>query len=221
MVGPYLAPYALYVLILSLPESVAPRAAVYAAATAASLVALLVGRRHHVPVLGPTHPLTSTALGVGAGLAGTALWVALKAPFYGTGGTAWPFTTFVARLVASSTVVAVFEELLFRGFLLRAAVQWESARRRGEPDPVGAVLHGRSVGDVAPGTWTPTAAAVSTVAFALGHAPGEWLAAVAYGLLMAAVSVRCKDLLAPIVAHATTNASLALWVRATGNWTLW
>jgi len=38
---------------------------------------------------------------------------------------------------------------------------------------------------------------------------------------MAALWAIRKDLLTPIVAHATTNAALAFWVRASGQWNVW
>jgi hypothetical protein len=105
--------------------------------------------------------------------------------------------------------------------LLLGAVQWDEARRAGSRDPLGDALHERSVLDVAPGAWTPAAVAISTVAFAAGHAPGEWPAALAYGLLMAGLWIGRRDLLSCVVAHAATNASLAWWVHRTGEWTLW
>jgi membrane protease YdiL (CAAX protease family) len=62
---------------------------------------------------------------------------------------------------------------------------------------------------------------VSSVAFALGHAPAQWLAASAYGLLMAGLWIVRRDLVAPITAHATTNLVLYLYVYVSGNWGLW
>jgi membrane protease YdiL (CAAX protease family) len=214
----YLAPYFAYVLVLSVPTNLLPRPAAYTLAGVVSLAALSAGWRTYVPVRGAT---TSVLVGVAAGLAGTALWIVLKAPFYPEAGTAWTPAAFWARTIASSTVVPVFEELLFRGFLLRAVVQWEDARRRAEPDPVGVALDASAVANVPAGRWTPLAVGISTVAFAAGHAPGEWVAACAYGLLMVVLYVTRKDLLGCITAHATTNATLALWVRAYGHWSVW
>ena len=91
--------------------------------------------------------------------------------------------------------------------------------RAGSKDPLGDALHDRSIRDVAPGAWTPAALAISTIAFAAGHAPGEWLAASAYGLLMAGLWIWRKDLLSCVVAHGVTNATLALWVLQSGQWT--
>jgi CAAX protease family protein len=217
----YVAPYFAYVLALSLVPTVAPKPVVYAVAIAASAIGLARGWRWYLPLRGPESPAVSVAAGIAAGVAGTALWVWIKAPLYPAGGEAWAPAAFWGRLVASSTVVPVFEELLFRGLVLLGAVQWDEARRAGDKDPLGTALHERSVRDVAPGAWTPWAVAISTIAFAAGHAPAEWPAALAYGLLMAALWIVRRDLLSCVVAHGTTNLTLALWVRATGQWALW
>ena len=63
--------------------------------------------------------------------------------------------------------------------------------------------------------------AASSVLFALGHAPHEWVAAVAYGLLMAGLWILRKDLLSCVVAHAVTNLALGVYVQYTGRWELW
>jgi membrane protease YdiL (CAAX protease family) len=217
----YVLPYFLYVFALMLPESAVPRPAAYAVATGASALALAWCWRWYVPLRGPRSPLGSVATGVLAGIAGTALWLVIKAPFYKAGGEAWAPAAFWARLVASGTVVPIFEELLFRGLVLRGAVQWDRARRAGARDPLGETLHEHGPDEVEAGAWTPAALAISSLAFAAGHQIGEWPAAIAYGLLMAGLWVWRRDLLTPIVAHATTNVTLALWVRHTGQWAIW
>jgi hypothetical protein len=218
----YVLPYFAYVGLLSLPESAAPKPVAYTLATAASAAALAWGWRWYLPLRGPRSPIGSVAVGIAGGIAGTALWVVLKQPFVEAGGEAKDVASFWARLLASSSVVPFLEELLFRGWLLLGAVQWDEARRAGSKDPIGDALHDRSVLDVAPGSWTPAAIAVSTLAFAAGHDPAtEYPAAIAYGLLMVGLWILRKDLLSCVVAHAVTNATLALWVRQTGQWALW
>ena len=61
----------------------------------------------------------------------------------------------------------------------------------------------------------------ATMVFAAGHAPAEWLAASAYGLVMATLWIVRKDLLSCVLAHAATNVALALYVIANGRWELW
>lgn len=215
----YVAPYFAYVLALMLPMA---RTGAYLVAWGAAAAALAYGWRWLMPLRGPRSLAGSVLLGMAAGVLGTALWVVIKRPFYEAGGgDPWPLVDFALRLGASGSVVAVFEELLFRGLLLGAAVQWHRARRQGDPDPLGTALHRRSVGTLEPGAWTPFAVIFSSVAFASGHAPGEWPAAFAYGLLMALLWIVRGDLLTPVVAHGTTNITLALWVRHTGEWSLW
>ena len=218
---PYVLPYFLYVGVLAIPESALPRAWTYVLAWAASAAAIAWGWRWTLPLLGPRSPAISALIGIAAGVFGTALWIVIKSFFYEAGGEAYPAAEFWARFVASSTVVAIFEEKLFRGLVLLVAVQWNEARRAGSKDPLGDALHDHSIRDLAPGAWTPAAVAISTIAFAAGHNPGEWPAAVAYGLLMAVLWIWRKDLLSCVVAHATTNATLALWVLQSGHWTLW
>jgi hypothetical protein len=218
---PYVLPYFLYVGVLSIPESAMPRAWSYVLACVASAAGIAWGWRWTRALTGPRSPAVSVLVGIAGGVFGTALWIAIKSRFYEAGGEAYPPAEFWARFAASATVVAVFEEKLFRGLVLLGAVQWDEARRAGSKDPLGDALHDRSIRDVAPGAWTPAAVAISTIAFAAGHNPGEWPAAIAYGLLMAGLWIWRKDLLCCVVAHATTNATLALWVRHSGQWTLW
>lgn len=217
----YVLPYFLYVGALMAPATALPRPLAYALAIAASGAALVWARKWYVPLRGPRAPLGSVAAGIAGGVAGTALWLLLKTPFYASGGEAWTPAAFWMRVLASGTVVAIFEELLFRGWMLRTAVSWDRLRRSGEADPLGMALHGRSPADVEPGAWTPAALAISSLAFAAGHAPGEWLAAAAYGLLMAGLWIWRQDLLSCVVAHAVTNVTLALWVRRTDQWAIW
>ena len=80
--------------------------------------------------------------------------------------------------------------------------------------------HG-SLAAIAPGEWSALAVGVSSAVFAAGHAPAEWLAAFAYGLLMCSLWIARGDLVSCISAHAVTNAALAVYVRATGSWALW
>jgi len=217
----YVVPYFAYVLTLMLPEDVVPKAWAYGLATMAAAAGIAWAWRWYVPLRGPRSPAGSIAAGAAIGVVGTALWLAIKAPFYEAGGEPWAPAAFWMRVLASSTVVAVFEELLFRGLVLRGAVTWDRLRRAGARDPLGEALHDHGPQDVEPGGWTGLALVVSSIAFAMGHAPGEWLAAIAYGLLMGGLWIWRKDLLSCVVAHGVTNFTLALWVWWTGQWAVW
>lgn len=62
---------------------------------------------------------------------------------------------------------------------------------------------------------------ISTVVFTLGHEVSQWPAAIAYGLLMAALWINRKDLLSCVIAHGVTNIALALYIWNTRQWGLW
>ena len=81
------------------------------------------------------------------------------------------------------------EELVYRGLLLR----------RGE------ALVGRA--------W---AVAASAMLFAAGHPrPGQFLAALVFGLFLAMLLIRCKTVLAPLTVHVLVNLFSLLWRRDT------
>ena len=217
---PYVLPYLAYLGVATLATPLG-RELDYLLRIAACGAALLWARRHWVPLRGPRSIPGSLAWGAAAGLLGTALWVALLAPFAEAPSAPWSGTAFALRLLASATLVPLFEELLMRGYVLRVLLQWDEARRAGADRAWAEALGRRSITEVAPGAWTGLAVAGSSVLFAVGHRVEAWPAALAYGLLMCALWIVRRDLLSCVFAHAVTNASLALWVRATGLWVLW
>jgi exosortase E/protease (VPEID-CTERM system) len=114
---------------------------------------------------------------------------------------AWSLTWIVLRTIGGVLTVPMAEELAFRGFLLRRlihedfeAVSWRAL--------------------------TSASLLVSSVLFGLMH--GErWLAGTAAGVLYA-LAMRWRGRLGDaVVAHAVTNAMLALWVLGRGRWDLW
>lgn len=135
----------------------------------------------------------SCAAGVALGLA----WLATGWPFPheaiapGTGG-AW----LVVRALGFSTVVPIAEELAFRGYLLRVL-----QNRRFEQVPYGS------------GPWW--AVLGSSIAFGLLHE--RWLAATAAGAGYALLQLRCGRLRDAVLAHAATNATLAVVALAYQN----
>jgi membrane protease YdiL (CAAX protease family) len=218
---PYALPYLAYVGIDAALGAWLSRAGVYAVRLLVVSALLAWGWRRYQALVGPRAPAGSIAAGMLAGAAGTALWVALSLPFIGRGGEPWSGLDWVARLVGSSALPPLFEELLMRGWVLGVAVEWDRARRAGVRRPLDFALDERSIHQLEPGAWTPLAVAMSSGVFALGHAPAHWPAALAYGLLMCALWIARRDLLSCVAAHATTNAILALYVRASGDWALW
>jgi exosortase E/protease (VPEID-CTERM system) len=147
-------------------------------------------------------------LGVAAGAAVFAIWIALEPAGYSSAPTALMNATktakaawIVLRVFGAVAMVPVAEELAFRGFLLRRlsstdfeSVPWKTF------------------------AWAPFL--ISSAAFGIMH--GErWLAGTIAGALFALVQIRRGRIGDAIAAHAVANALIAAWVLAGGNWRLW
>jgi membrane protease YdiL (CAAX protease family) len=218
---PYFAPYAAYVGIAMLAGDIGrvPDYAIRILVTGALLVFFW---KRYQKVAGPRPVLGSALVGAGVGVVGVLVWIALVLPFQdANAGEAFTAPAVAIRIVAAMLVVPIVEELLFRGYLLGLVTQWQQAHRSGDADPFGAAFDRASVQEITPGAWSWIAIVVSSAAFAVGHAPAQWLAAFAYGLLMAGLWIVRRDLVAPITAHATTNLLLYLYIYASGSWGLW
>jgi membrane protease YdiL (CAAX protease family) len=218
---PYALPLLLYLGIGAIPAGWVSAEISYGMRILATGAALAWAWRLYVPLIGPSSPGLSIAAGIGAGLLGTVLWIALLRPFVETGGEAWSEMAFWLRAAAATLPVPIFEELVMRGYVLRFAVQWDRARHSGVSRALGETLDNRSIDEVEPGAWTPLAVLISTGIFTLGHTTPEWPAAMGFGLLMAGLWIVRKDLLSCVIAHAVTNLGLAVYVRTTGHWALW
>ena len=147
---------------------------------------------------------------VGAGIAVAVPWV-LLAPAAGAAPDAtaaalvamapgWATLWILCRLVGAVVTVPLAEELAFRGYLARRLVARDFERVPLEHLSWLAVLG-------------------SALAFGMLHhrIVAATLAGIAYGV----VARRRGSLADAVVAHATTNALLAVWVLWTGNWSLW
>ena len=97
-------------------------------------------------------------------------------------------------------MIPVVEELAFRGFLLRWLVSPEFER-------------------VPPRAWTWSAVLLSSLAFGAVHA--HWILGTLTGLAFAMVLLRRGRLADAILAHALTNAGIAVAVLGFGRWDLW
>ena len=95
----------------------------------------------------------------------------------------------------------IAEELAFRGFLIRRVMS--------------ADFQTRGIRE-----YTYVALLISSLAFGLMHGD-RWIAGTAAGLLYAAAMLKRGRIGDAVVAHATTNALLAVWVLAGGRWDLW
>jgi exosortase E/protease (VPEID-CTERM system) len=123
-------------------------------------------------------------------------------PFQLANASAWPRLAWIVfRIFGAVITVPIAEELAFRGFLLRrlASTDFESVAWRSF-------------------AWLPFL--ISSVAFGMLHGD-RWLAGVLAGMVYAIATLRKGRIGEAVVAHAITNALLALYVLTTGNWQLW
>ena len=138
-------------------------------------------------------PCILLAPAAGAGSGATAAALVTMAP-------GWATLWILCRLVGAVVTVPLAEELAFRGYLARRLVARDFERVPLEHLSWLAVLG-------------------SALAFGMLHHRiiAATVAGIAYGL----VARRRGFLADAVVAHATTNALLAVWVLWTGNWALW
>ncbi len=105
------------------------------------------------------------------------------------------------RVLGATLTVPIAEELAFRGFALRRlqSADFESVSWR---------------------SFTWPALLISSLIFGLLHGQ-RWMVGTVAGLIYAAAMLRRGRLGDAAVAHATTNALLAVWVITRGAWYLW
>jgi CAAX prenyl protease-like protein len=148
------------------------------------------------------------SLAVGAAV--FVLWIALDQP-WASMGRPMPFDPSgpdgsidwilaLPRLLGLALVVPVMEELFWRSFVMRALDQ----PRFLEHDPRYGSLR---------------AFLLTALLFGLEHT--LWLAGIVAGVAYGWVYRHAGNLWSPVVAHATTNTLLGLWVLYTRDWHLW
>ena len=105
------------------------------------------------------------------------------------------------RLFGASIIVPLMEELFWRSFLLR----W---------------IDGHSLFlTLAPSRIGIRSLLLSSIVFGFEHT--FWIAGILAGLIYGWLYMRKGNLWVPILAHATTNFFLGVWVLYTGNWHFW
>ena len=105
------------------------------------------------------------------------------------------------RLYGLILLVPVFEELLWRSFLIRYATTTADFRT------------------IPPWAYSMTAFWIVAIAAAVSHT--EWLVAFAANAIYLLWMRRTRSLFAVVVAHATTNAMLGVFILMTGYWIFW
>ncbi len=219
---PFVVPFILYLLGTSLIASLGvawyPVAYAVVVALVGGVTWFLLRREKILRVHG------NVSLGVLVGMVGIAAWIALSHlhleswvsqwlpdflkpgdrvsynPFENlkSAGAIWGFV--FVRVIGIAIIVPIIEEIFWRGFLLRWLIDpgWEKI-------PIG--------------TYTLSSCMWVTLLFALAHP--EWLAAAAYCLLLNGLLYWKRDLWLCVVAHATSNFLLAVYVLTSGAWWLW
>lgn len=223
----YTAPYLIYVAISSLPETMIASGMMQALKLTATGLAILCCRKiFRYGKLKPMHAL----------IALSALPVAMLSwmgPFYLLKAVGWldfasltPPQSFTAlyiflRLVNSVVLVAVFEELFIRVYIMGWFYQADLQRR--EKGVVGSLL---DVLDQRPtrASGLPLShfsVAGAAIVFAAGHHSYEYLSAVLYFLFTTWLYKKTGSLWVCIIIHALTNLGIGLLAAYGGMGWLW
>jgi len=99
-------------------------------------------------------------------------------------------------------VAPLVEEIFWRGFLLRYLIR-------------------ENFTEVAVGTFSWFSFFVVAVAFGFTHSRADWIPAMICGALYNLVAYRTRSLASCVLAHATTNLLLGLWIMQTRQWGFW
>lgn len=121
--------------------------------------------------------------------------------FSSAGG--WWFAV-AARFFRAVVVVALVEEIFWRGFLMRFVENWEGDYWN---EPFGKP------------SWRNFL--IVTGAFVAAHAPADYAGALVYGSLTWLLCIWSKNLGACIIMHAIANLAMCLYIMATGKYGLW
>jgi membrane protease YdiL (CAAX protease family) len=108
------------------------------------------------------------------------------------------------RFFRMVVVVALVEEIFWRGFLLRYLINTE-----------------KPFWKTAFGTFKAKAFWIVVALFMLAHAPEDWLGAIIFCMLANWVAIRTKSLLACVLCHAVANLLLGIYVMVTQQWGYW
>ena len=112
--------------------------------------------------------------------------------------------TLAMRFFRAVVIVALAEEIFWRGFLMRFVCDWEGDYWR---QPFGRA------------TWRSYL--VVTAVFMVAHAPVDYAGAWVYGSLTYLVCVWSKNLGACVIMHAVANLLMGCYARAYVNYGLW
>ena len=114
------------------------------------------------------------------------------------------WASLILRMARAVIVVALVEEIFWRGFLMRFLLDMDGDYWKvpfGKPAKISFV--------------------VVTLVFVLAHAPIDYAGAIVYGSLTYAVAVYTKSLLACVVMHGVANATMGVYALYYGKLGLW
>ena len=114
------------------------------------------------------------------------------------------WASLILRMVRAVVVVALVEEIFWRGFLMRFLLDMDGDYWKvpfGKPAKLSFV--------------------VVTLVFVLAHAPIDYAGAIVYGSLTYAVAVYTKSLLACVVMHGVANGAMGVYALYYGKLGLW
>jgi len=206
---PYVVPMGIYMAFL-LARSYGSLLWMYPVKTLCVAAALIYFRKQYVE-LRVSPSAQSWELAILVGLVAIVIWIGID-PYYPKMGKAAAFdpttiqsvaqrNVFLAfRVFGAVIVVPVMEELFWRAFLIR----W---------------LVNEDFKSVAVGTFSWMSFGITVALFGAEHY--QWLAGLICGALYNWLYYRRKDVFACVVAHAVSNAALAAWVLARGDWKFW
>ncbi len=106
------------------------------------------------------------------------------------------------RILRMVVIVPLVEEIFWRGWLLRFLIK-EDFRT------------------VPFGTFTWKSFLITSIAFCFEHQPPDWPAAILTGAIYNWVAISTRSLWACVLAHAITNATLAIYILHTKQWGFW
>ena len=212
---PYVAPFALFLLLTTLEGHVPLPLFPWAYAVKVVLVGgLLLALRGNFPEARPGG--NGWTLATVLGIVLCVLWVVIDKhtphpAFLGTrtaydpaveiGTTLGVWAFLAVRFFGLVVIVPFAEELFYRGFLLKFVTDPDDFQR------------------VPTGAFSLVALLVSVVLFAVSHP--EWLAAAVFALALCVLLRFTKNLFACVLAHAVTNLMLGVYIVQTGQWQYW
>lgn len=224
---PYLAPYLIFVAISSIPETIVPADVGQVIKLLITAAAIFIFRKvYRFGPLKPVHGLIAL-LAMPAALL---FWVA---PFYllsamglsdiisPSDGLSFSTVYFFLKLANSVILVAVFEELFIRVYVM--GWFYQAGPQRHEKGLIGSIIdtleqHPTVLAVLPLSTFSVVGA---TIVFSAGHHAYEYLSAVSYFLYTTWLYKKSGSLWVCIIIHAMTNLAIGLAARYGGMGWLW